>query len=218
MAKRKRTLRVENGEVRYGLQGEALEEAVLNRIGFSETSDVCNAEVVAPRPNQLVAKGGAWAMIARALPPMEFELDKHVRVGRVFYVSHFSNADNLGFSPDGTYKVACATPWHDLTLWPYEYTVVPTDRLLAYWQEGALVFHPMNVEAGRFNQIVFYARSRGIDVADAMVMALGTLTGPVGWFEPHQDIAADMEAMAERINTPLWKHVRDNPRQKKEAK
>jgi hypothetical protein len=218
MAAKRKSIRVENGEVRYQRTGDDLDAARLERIGFDPFADSANADVVDPREHQMVAKGGSWAMITRALPPMEFDLHKEVRVGRVFHVQHFSNADNLGFLPEGTYKVTCHAPWHELTLWPYEYSVVPPVRLLDYWQEGALIFHPMGVEDGRFNDVVFYARSRGIDVADAMVMALGTLQGPVGWFEPHPSIAADIEALAERINTPLWKHVRDNPRQQRKEK
>jgi hypothetical protein len=205
MMRKRRSVRVENGEVRYALKGEELEAAIADQIGLSE--EPANADVVNPRPHQLIQKVGSWAMITRQLPPMEFNLDEHVRVGRVFYVTPFSNADSLGFLPDGRYKVTCHTPWHELTLMPYEYTVLPPERLLSHWQEGALLFHPFDLEAWRFNDIMFYARSRGIGPSDAMVMALGTLQAPVGWFEPPPELAPELEAMAERINTPLWKHI-----------
>lgn len=203
MRRRQKPLRVNtDGHVRYALDGDELEVKISSVCALG--GHPANADVYAPKSHQRVPKTGAWAMITRQLPPMEFGLDEHVLVGRVFYVQHHGNADDEGFTTDGTYKVTCVTPWHELTLWPYEYTVVPPARLINYWQQGALLFHATNVEPGRLNEVVFYARSRGIDVADAIVMALGTLEGPVGWFEPHESLADDLEAMAVHINQWPW--------------
>lgn len=98
----------------------------------------------------------------------------------------------------------CRSPFGDVHLWPYEYSVIETAKVIEYWAEDELTFHPMKTDIATFNAIIFYARSRGIALADAMVFALGTLVGPVGWFEPSDPtVAADMEAMAERIHRPL---------------
>lgn len=165
--------------------------------------DPANAEIYDPGPRQRVPEGGAWAMITRQFPGIEGAIDKKVRVGRIFYLEHENNADKFGFLPDGTYKVKLHSPWGDVSLFPYEYAVQPVDSVMLMWQEKELIFHPTNVELGRMNDIVHYARSRGIGLADALVMALGTLRGAVGWFEPRKDIAKEMEAMEERVHR--WK-------------
>ena len=188
--------------VSYALGGDDLDVQIWHARAFG--ANPANADVYAPRAHQRVPKPGAWAMITRQLPPMEFMLDEQIRVGRVFYVEHEENADEQGFLPNGTYKVVCRSPWHEARLWPYEYSVVAADRLTALWQDGVLLFHPLNLEPARFSHMVFYAQSRGIGLADAAVMALGTLAGPVGWFEPHPDVAPDLEAMVERINRWPW--------------
>jgi hypothetical protein len=161
-------------------------------------------DVIDPRDSQLVPKAGAWIMIVRPLPPMEFGMHEHIRVGRVFYAEHQSNADDAGFVPDGSYKVNVNSPWGSVTLWPYEYSVIPVDRILTYWQEGALTFHPQQESVAQFNAIVFYARQRCIGLADAMVMALGSLAGPVGWFEPATpELAVWMEGMGEELHESI---------------
>jgi hypothetical protein len=105
------------------------------------------------------------------------------------------------FELTGSYKVKADTPWGTLTLWPYEYAVKDPKVIIELWRDGAMVFHPTNTSLAHFNAVVFYVRSRGIELADAMVMALGTITGNVGWFEPATpELAAWMEDMAERIH------------------
>jgi len=157
-------------------------------------------DVYRPNSKQRIPKEGAWAMIIRKLPGIEGGIDKHFRVGRIFYMEHERSADQFGFMPDGRYKVLCNSPWGTLHLWPYEYSVIPVPTILPLWQDGELVFHPTNVQLTRFNDIVHYSRSRGISLADAMVMALGTLKGPVGWFEPRTDLAVECEAMEQAVH------------------
>ena len=82
---------------------------------------------------------------------------------------------------------------------------VPENRVVEY-------ITPLNIEAARLNEVTFYCRSRGIGLAEAAVMALGSLEEPVGWFEPHPDLAPAMEAMAKRVNTSLAQHIRENSR------
>ncbi|MGH7164979.1 MAG: hypothetical protein ACREIS_05575 [Nitrospiraceae bacterium] len=168
--------------------------------------DPANIETHDPRPTSRFGMPGAWAMIVRRLPPMERQLDEVARVGRFFWVEHNDQADQFGFLPDGTYKVICRLPEDDVHLWPYEYSVVPVEAILDLWQRDEIVFHPTNIEQARLNDIVFYARSRGIDLSDAMVMALGTLAGPIGWFEPLAYLAEEMESMEERVHR--WKPTR----------
>jgi len=179
---------------------QAAKDALAESPVFMRPEDL---DVYDPRPNQRVPKPGAWAMIVRPLPPLERGLHEEVTPGRCFWVTHQGGADEHGFAPDGRYKVLTNTPWGEVALWPYEYTVIPPERLIAYWTEEALQFHPLDMESAQFNAIVFYARSRGIGLADAAVMALGTLSGRVGWFEPHPDLAAWMEGVAARLHEPL---------------
>lgn len=206
MAKRKRVRRiamVPAPGATYELDEDEKDFTALGLIGFNG-GNPANAEVVDPRPSQRVPEGGGWVLITRELPPLEGGMDTHVRVGRCFYAQHLANADAIGFLPDGRYKVRLETPWGTLHLWPYEYTTIDPAALLAMWQSGEMVFHATDMEPARLNAVVFYARSRGIGLADAMVMALGTLAGPVGWFEPHPDLAEACEVMARRVNQWPW--------------
>jgi hypothetical protein len=160
-----------------------------------------DAEVYAPRDT--IPEAGAWAIITRQLPPLEGGVDQHLRVGRIFYVERQANTDAEGFMPDGRYKALSHTPWGTVHLWPYEYSVLAPTRVIKLWQSG-MVFHPTHVEHARFTEISFYARSRGIPMADAAVMALGSFPGAIGWFEPPVEVADDVEAMADRINRWPW--------------
>lgn len=202
--RRKRAPRIADGRVSYRLDGDALDDrtVILSWPGVNPA----NMEVYEPRSNQTVPKAGAWAMITRQLPPMERRLDEQVRVGRVFYVEQENeNTDDEGFAPDGSYKVVCRSPWGELKLWPYEYSVIPAERLVGLWQDGALRFHPLAESEKQFSDVLFYAMSRGIHRADAVVMALGTLAGPVGWFEPATpELAEFCEGTADRINRWPW--------------
>lgn len=190
-----------DGKQSYERQGEEKERLVSQSRHFA---DPANTLIYEPGEKQRIPKEGAWAMITRQLPPMEKGMQDHIRVARVFYVEHDGEADEFGFLPDGTYKVVCRSPWGDVKLWPYEYSAIEPATLILLWQDRELVFHPTNVEKTRFNDIVFYARSRGIGIADAMVMALGTLKASVGWFEPAPEIVEDAEALERSVHRE-WK-------------
>jgi hypothetical protein len=171
-----------------------------------------NISVYDPEPKQIIAKSGAWIMITRQLPPIEGGLDKKVRVGRIFYAWHHEDADEKGFRPTGLYMVRMVAPSdggesaRELSLYPYEYSAMSIESILGMWAAGEIRFHPRNIDLAQMNSVVFYARSRGIPVVDAMVMALGTLNGDVGWFEPVEELAEEIEAMEERVNR--WKPTR----------
>lgn len=130
---------------------------------------------------------GAWVLVLRELPPLQEDVHLKVTPGRVFWATRQPGCDAFGFSSHGTYKALARTPWGAVGLWPYEYSTIATDRILAYWEAKELVFHP-TAENLRFTDALFYIRSRGIALEDAMVMALGTMKGPVGWFEPSADL------------------------------
>lgn len=147
-----------------------------------------NGDVYDPHENQMLPETGAWVMIRRQLPPIERGVDKQVTIGRVFWSERLADSDEEGFRPDGTYKVRCLSPFGELCLWPYEYVTMDPKFLISAWQEGAIKFHPTGIAESQFNDQVFYCMSRGISRADAVVMSLGTMTGPIGWFEPDQEI------------------------------
>ena len=190
-----------DGKVSYERQDREKEILCHRATIFGNTA---NSLVYDPGEKQRIPKDGAWVMITRELPPMEKNLQKHIRVARVFYAEHDGEADEFGFLPDGSYKVVCRSPWADMKLWPYEYSTIDAPSLLDLWQSKEMIFHPMNVQLARFNDIVFYARSRGIGLPDAMVMALGTFKGPVGWFEPTRKLAREAEAMERSVHRE-WK-------------
>lgn len=170
---------------------------------FWPGTDPANMEVYDPRPSQRIEPVGSWIMITRQLPAIEGRIDEHVRVGRIFFVERDPSAGEDGFLLNGTYKVVLHSPWGDVHLWPYEYATIPVDDVVKLWSTEEVVFHPIHIDDARFSEIAFYARTRGIGLADAAVMALGTMTGPVGWFEPRPDLAEECEAMERRVHTPL---------------
>jgi hypothetical protein len=149
-----------------------------------------------PEDRHLVGKEGSWIMVIRPLPPIQGGLERHVTPGRIFFAKTHPSADAEGFLPDGTYKVALLTIWGELCLFPHEYAVMEPDFVTSCWADGELVFHPTGIDAARVNEITFYARSRGIPLASAAVMALGTLSANVGWFEPIPEIAAEAKSLA----------------------
>lgn len=207
MSRRRNVQRVPNS---YQLAGDDLVAATEIATGFV-TAHPANAEVYDPSDDKIVPADGAWALIIRQLPAIEGQIDQHVRVGRVFYIERLDGTDDRGFLASGQYKVISHTPWGDVQLWPYEYSIIAPQTLIELWQAGELLFHPTAVDKARFNEVAFYARSRGIGLADAAVIALGTLTGSVGWFEPPADLAEQMEAFERRINRwpPLPPRERD---------
>ena len=143
----------------------------------------------APPPEAMVPKGGAWCIVRSALPPMEREIDTHVTVGRVFWCEHVSdNCDDEGFEPDGSYGVLARTPFGEPKLLPHEYRTISVPLLMECTQQHGFEFNPMKASAHQMNDTLFYCMSRGIPRVDAMVMALGTISGPVGWFDPHPDL------------------------------
>ena len=78
-------------------------------------------------------------------------------------------------------------------------------RLTTLWALGDLTFHPTQLSHAAFSDIVFYARSRCIPLADAAVMALGSFSGSIGWFEPATpELAEEAEELERRIHRP-WK-------------
>jgi hypothetical protein len=162
--------------------------------------DPANLEVYSPGERQRIAATGAWVMITRKLPPIEGGADKEFRVGRIFYAEHLPNADAVGFAPNGSYKVICRLPWASVCLWPYEYAAIDVTAVTEMWTAGELVFHPLRIDGARLTDICFYARSRGIGLADAAVMALGTLAGAVGWFEPCAGLAEQCEEMERAVH------------------
>jgi hypothetical protein len=184
--------------------GYKLAEKEIDRMAGFLRGNPANLDVYDPRDNQMIPPAGSWAMITRKLPPIEGRLDENMRVGRIFFVEHLSNVDEKGFQPNGMYRAMCHSPWGDLHLWPYEYSTIDVVDIVKLWTAEEVIFHPTSIDNARFSEIAFYARSRGIGLADAAVMALGTLTGSVGWFEPREDLAAECEAMERSMHRP-WR-------------
>lgn len=200
---------VESGQpIDYELpQSEKEDESYLYAIGGGHPA---NDEMHDPREKSRIPKEGAWVLIIRALPPIAGDLDKQIRVGRVFFAEHCDGADEKGFQQNGTYKVRIQSEWGDVCLWPYEYSMIEPLEVIKMWQDGAMIFHPVNMEAARFDQVTFYLRSRGIPMAQAVVMTLGSILAPIGWFEPEPGLAATLEGMEERINR--WNPAKHSPR------
>ena len=127
---------------------------------------------------------GCWVGITRELPTIRGNKIVRSSGGGVFWAERPSGAGDDGMMPDGTHKaVLRGLPDGDVYLWPFEYTVLDVETILRHWQSGGLLAHPLNVDPARLSMVSFYARSRGIGLEDAVVMALGELSGPVAWFE-----------------------------------
>lgn len=203
--KRTRLPRKETVSARsYELTDEAKEHELAIDLMHGGSPD--NGLVYNPGDRQRIGASGSWVMITRALPAIEGGIDREIRVGRVFYVERDANADDAGFLPGGTYKVHLRSPWGDLCLWPYEYATIDTEELTRSWADGELIFHPQRIDTAQFNEIAFYARTRGIKLADAAVMALGTLQASgIGWFEPRPDLADELEGLAANFHRRHWR-------------
>jgi hypothetical protein len=167
--------------------------------------DPANIEAYDPGPKQRIPEAGAWGIIVRKLPSIEGGVDREIKVGRIFYLERLPNSDGEGFVKGGLYKALLRSPWGDLHLWPYEYSTIEALPLVEMWSAGELIFHPLRIDDARLQEIAFYARSRGIGLADAAVMALGTLSGNVGWFEPRPDLAEQCEEMERRVHSTPWR-------------
>jgi hypothetical protein len=164
--------------------------------------DPANLEVYDPPEKARVPVDGAWAMITRRLPAIEHNLDLEFSVGRILWVERTRGTDDRGFLKGGVYKAMCRSPWGEVHLWPYEYRTVDVPAILEMWTASEIVFHPTAIDDARFTEVAFYARTRGISPGDAAVMALGSLSGLVGWFEPHPGLAEACEAMERRVHAP----------------
>lgn len=183
--------------------GHELSEEAKNSVAFL-CGDPANLEVYDPGQKQLIPEAGAWGLITRKLPALEGRVDENIRVGRIFYLKRQPNADAKGFIKGGVYKALLCSPWGELHLMPYEYSTIEPLALTEMWAAGELIFHPLRIDDARFQEIAFYARSRGIGLADAAVMALGTMTGNVGWFEPRPDLAEQCENLERSVNSFPW--------------
>lgn len=181
--------------------GYELSDESKDNIAWITRGDPANIEVYDPREEQRLPKSGAWGLITRKLPAIEGGLDKEIKVGRIFYLERQPNSDASGFIKGGLYRALLRSLWGDLCLWPYEYSVIDTLAIVEMWSAGELIFHPLRIDDARFQEIAFYARTRGIGLADAAVMALGSLSGGVGWFEPRPDLAEQCEEMEHSVHT-----------------
>jgi hypothetical protein len=140
---------------------------------------MANGELYDPPMEKRIPKEGAWVMITR--PP---RLDRKFRfeMGQVFYATRWEGSDDEGFVKGGYYKILATTPWGQCGLLPYEYFVPKVEFVIECYQKGELLFHAMT-ETPRLTDALFYCRSRGIGVLEAMPMVLGSFQAPVGWFE-----------------------------------
>lgn len=171
-------------------------------LGMGFAIHPANLDVYKPHDNERIPPAGAWIIIKRHLPALEGGIDEHVRPGRCFWAERDGSADPHGFTQNGTYKVWLrGLPWGDCALWPYEYATIPTAEILGAWQDGSLVFNPLRIDLARLNEITFYARSRGIGLAAAAVMALGSVEGAVGYFEPAPALAEETEQLVHMLSS-----------------
>lgn len=171
------------------------EEEIDSRVELGPSPSL-NRQSYDPDERQVLPKDGAWIMVIRPLPPLVGGLDEHIRPGRFFFAERDPGGDEDGFCADGTYKAVVQSEWGEVKLFPYEYARMETDFILQCWQAEEIRFHPLHIEAARLNEVTFYAMSRGVPLASAVVMALGTLNTNIGWFEPAEAIAAEAEVMA----------------------
>jgi hypothetical protein len=148
-------------------------------------------EIYSPPAAKKITKKGAWIMIIRA--PKFGSKFKKLRAGQVHWADQDDEADEQGFNPKGVYKVTVKSPWGEFKLYPYEYSVVTAEWIIGTWSSGEYIFHLKKANV-KLNDILFYIRSRGIPFSQAVPMALGSFDKPVGWFEPTEELQAEIDA------------------------
>lgn len=149
-----------------------------------------DSDIYDPPQDRRISSDGAWVMILRT--PFAFPKRFRFQRGQIFFATHEDGADEFGFMASGDYKIRITTPWGQCCLWPYEYSVMDPASIMPLKAEGELEFIPFTKNAV-LNDQVFYLRSRGIPLNDAMVMTLGTLKSAVGWFRPSRKVARELE-------------------------
>jgi hypothetical protein len=152
-----------------------------------------NREVYNPSASKRFKRPGTWVMLLR-VPPVGLPIrDKSIHAtkvmsrGLMFWARHDEGTDEFGFNAKGLYKVVTTTPWGEVHLWPYEYSVMDPVAITKMYQAGELIFHPMT-KRPTFTDELFYVMSRGVPVEEAMPMVLGGMVGPIGWFEPSPEL------------------------------
>lgn len=185
-SKKREALRLVDGVATYELLPEEKERR--GRYGLYAVHPM-EEEVYDPPPEKRISAQGAWVLLLR-LP--NIPIQEHLSRGQLFYAKQQEGADPAGFNARGDYKVMIRTPWGECGLWPYEYSVPSLEKILGWFEAKELVFHPFQGEP-RFNDALFYLRSRGIGLEEALPMALGTFEEPVGWFEPPAELRETIE-------------------------
>jgi hypothetical protein len=195
MSRRSREVRFLTTEPNVGAatyeMDENEKEALMKRLATIGGVNVhLDAEIYNPPESKRFSKKGAWVMLLR-IPNVEIK--RRLCRAMIFYARHDAGTDQFGFNQRGLYKVKITTPWSDLWLWPYEYSVMEPTRVIELYQEGDLIFHPKK-EGLNFTDALVYVMSRGIPMEQAIPMVLGSFEGDVGWFEPKPSMKKQIEA------------------------
>lgn len=159
------------------------------RADWEFRSNPLEADIYDPPEDRRIPSDGAWVLLLR--PPMALPKRFRFQRGQIFFATQEDGSDEFGFLASGDYKIRITTPWGQCCLWPYEYSVMDPTLIMPLITEGELEFIPLTKNPV-LNDQVFYLRSRGIPLKDAMVMALGTLKSAVGWFRPSRKVARQL--------------------------
>ena len=186
--------RREQGRLRFNEGGVAtyeLTDEMKEKRGRFPGTSLLDDEIFDPSQKKRIPKAGAWVMLLR-IP--NIQIQKNLCRGQIFFAKQAETAaDSIGFDTRGMYKIQIFTPWGECCLWPYEYSVPKLDDVLSLWDSKELIFHPFQGEP-RMTDVLSYIRSRGIGLAQALPMALGSFTEPVGWFDVAEEIRESIEA------------------------
>lgn len=141
-----------------------------------------------PPATKLIDEEGAWVTILH--PP-------HMPMQTAFGESYWAvpYRDSVDGWREHKFSITIHTPNGEARLWPYEYCCLEISTILDAWSEEHFIFHPFAIidDPIIMTERVFYAQSRGIRKADAVVMALSDIKQAVGWFSLSEEMQGQTE-------------------------
>lgn len=136
-----------------------------------------------PLDSQVIDESGGYVTFVGSMQSVE-GAHRTLRPGETYF-ANWAPDTKEGWTRYGQFLVTIQTERGPAWLFPDEYVVLAPDHLWYLVQDETLRFTP-NQGIGRmeFGERVFYVRSRGVRLEDAILMCLGDIKADIGYFTP----------------------------------